>query len=40
MQVFFSALQPVLPEKASTVIFANIDDILMFNSVRLRSTGR
>lgn len=34
-QVFLNALQPVLPEKALRVIFANIDDILLFNTVRL-----
>ncbi len=34
-QVFFGALQPVLPEKASSIIFANIDDILLFNTVLL-----
>ncbi|TKA51640.1 hypothetical protein B0A53_05517 [Rhodotorula sp. CCFEE 5036] len=35
IEVFFSALQPVLPEKASSIIFANIDDILLFNTVLL-----
>lgn len=34
-QVFFTALQPVLAEKASQVVFANIEDILMFNTVSL-----
>lgn len=32
-QVFFTALQPVLADKASQVVFANIEDILMFNTV-------
>ncbi|GAA5977335.1 hypothetical protein JCM10908_004943 [Rhodotorula pacifica] len=35
IEVFFSALQPVLPEKAARIIFANIDDILLFNTVLL-----
>ncbi|GAA5873711.1 hypothetical protein JCM3774_000147 [Rhodotorula dairenensis] len=35
IEVFFSALQPVLPEKAAHIIFANIDDILLFNTVLL-----
>lgn len=34
-QVFFTAMQPVLPEKAARVVFANIDDILLFNTVLL-----
>lgn len=28
-------MQPVLPEKAARVVFANIDDILLFNTVLL-----
>ncbi|GJN92753.1 hypothetical protein Rhopal_005791-T1 [Rhodotorula paludigena] len=35
IEVFLNALQPVLPEKALRVIFANIDDILLFNTVFL-----
>lgn len=33
IETFYSALQPVIPSKALEVIFANIDDILMFNTV-------
>ncbi|GAA5912265.1 hypothetical protein JCM6882_005211 [Rhodosporidiobolus microsporus] len=35
IEVFLNALQPVLPEKALKVIFANIDDLLLFNTVFL-----
>ncbi|GAA5879139.1 hypothetical protein JCM16303_001313 [Sporobolomyces ruberrimus] len=35
IETFYSALQPVIPSKALEVIFANIDDILMFNTVFL-----
>ncbi|GAA5838700.1 hypothetical protein JCM9279_003832 [Rhodotorula babjevae] len=33
IEVFLNALQPILPEKALQVIFANIDDILLFDTV-------
>lgn len=33
IEVFYSKLQDVLSEEASKVIFANIDDILLFNTV-------
>ncbi|KAK4047374.1 hypothetical protein OIV83_005421 [Microbotryomycetes sp. JL201] len=32
VEVFFKALQPVLPAKAAEIIFANIEDILIFNT--------
>lgn len=38
-QVFFTTLQPVLAQRASQVIFANIEDILMFNTVRSSAGG-
>lgn len=31
-QVFYASLLPLLDEKALTVIFANIEDILLFNT--------
>lgn len=34
--VFFQAIQDVLDDKAKQIIFANIEDILMFNTVRQR----
>ncbi|GAA5957438.1 hypothetical protein JCM21900_003306 [Sporobolomyces salmonicolor] len=35
VEVFYQALQPVLPTKALQVIFANLDDILLNNTVFL-----
>ncbi|BGO93264.1 hypothetical protein NBRC10512_000083 [Rhodotorula toruloides] len=35
IEVFLNALQPVLPEKAQQIIFANIEDIVLFNTVFL-----
>ncbi|KAK4700326.1 hypothetical protein P7C70_g5926, partial [Phenoliferia sp. Uapishka_3] len=35
IEVFFGALQPMLTQKASEIVFANIEDILMFNTVFL-----
>lgn len=34
VQEFFVKLQPLLDEKASKVIFANIEDILLWSVVR------
>ena len=33
-QVFYSSLLPILSEKEVTVVFANIEDILLINTVR------
>ena len=33
-QVFYSSLLSILSEKEITVVFANIEDILLVNSVR------
>ncbi|GAA6030396.1 hypothetical protein JCM8097_009087 [Rhodosporidiobolus ruineniae] len=35
IEVFLNALQPTLPEKALKVIFANIDEILLFDTIFL-----
>lgn len=37
VQVFLTALQRVLTDKPRTIIFANIEEILFFNTVHLRS---
>ena len=34
VDVFYSSMLPLLDEKATTVIFANIEDILLSNTVR------
>lgn len=35
-QVFYANIMPLLDDKATTVIFANVEDILLTNTVRLR----
>jgi len=35
-QVFYAKIMPLLDDKATTVIFANVEDILLTNTVRLR----
>jgi len=35
-QVFYANIMPLLDDKASTVIFANVEDILLTNTVRFR----
>lgn len=37
IEVFFSALQPILEEKARKIVFANSEEILLFNTVFLSS---
>ena len=32
--MFYTALQPLLTPKAAEIVFANIEDLLMFNTVR------
>jgi actin cytoskeleton-regulatory complex protein PAN1 len=33
MKVFYTSLMPILDQKANTVIFANVEDILLTNTV-------
>jgi len=35
-QVFYANIMPLLDDKAITVIFANVEDILLTNTVRFR----
>ncbi|KAM0752107.1 hypothetical protein T439DRAFT_379225 [Meredithblackwellia eburnea MCA 4105] len=35
IEVFFTAMQPVMTQKACEIVFANVEDILMFNTVFL-----
>ena len=39
MQVFYGSMLNILDQKAIAVIFANVEDILLTNTVRTRMTS-